>query len=195
MVQVKTINRDDNALWVDFQLGNDRLFDYFFDKYYQGLCVYAFKVLHSRDKAEDVVQEFFVKIWDKRESLKIESSVKSYFMRSVHNNCLDYLSRQDTRESYKAYQLAHSTYKDLVDYPLLDFELEQLLNKAINALPEKIRETFVMSRMDGLSYKEIADQQGVSVKTIEYRVGKALAILRTELRDYLPVSLLIYLLR
>ncbi|WP_163718672.1 RNA polymerase sigma-70 factor [Mangrovibacterium lignilyticum] len=195
MPLTKQVNEDDNTRWKDFQKGNDRLFDYFFDKYYQGLCVYAYKILNSHDKAEDVVQEFFVKIWDKRESLMISSSVKSYFIRSVHNICLDHIARQDSRDSYKSYQLTHTSIQDLVDYPLLDFELEQLLNKTIDSLPDKIKETFILSRIDGLTYPQIAEQQGISVKTVEYRIGKALLILRTELSDYLPAALLFYLFR
>jgi len=195
MPLTKQVKEDDNSRWNDFQKGNDRLFDYFFDKYYQGLCVYAYKILNSQDKAEDVVQEFFVKIWDKRDNLTIASSVKAYFIRSVHNICLDHIARQDSRDTYKSYQLAHSSTKDLVDYPLLDFELEQLLNKTIDSLPDKIKETFILSRIDGLTYPQIAEQQGISVKTVEYRIGKALMILRTELSDYLPAALLFYLVR
>jgi RNA polymerase sigma-70 factor (ECF subfamily) len=119
--------------------------------------------------------------------------VKAYFIRSVRNICLDHIARQDSRDTYTSYQLTHALPNNLVDYPLLDFELEQLLTKSIDSLPDKIRETFVLSRMDGLTYPQIAEQQGISVKTVEYRVGKALSVLRTELSDYLPTALLFYL--
>ena len=189
------IERNDNALFKDFQRGRNVLFDYFFDKYYQGLCVYAYKMVLSRSPSEDIVQDFFIKLWEDRKFLNIESSLKSYFLRSIHNRCLDFLAHQNITETHRTYRLNHLSQEDIQEYPLLDFELEQRLQKAIESLPDGIRETFIMSRVEGLSYQEIAKRENVSVKAIEYRISKALSLLRNDLREYLPLALLLYTLR
>lgn len=189
------IERNDNALFKDFQRGRNDLFDYFFDKYYQGLCVYAYKIVLSRSSSEDIVQDFFIKLWEDRKTLTIESSVKSYFLRSIHNRCLDFLAHRNITEAHRTYRLAHLSQEDIQEYPLLDFELEQRLQKAIDALPDGIRETFIMNRFKGLSYQEIANKENVSVKAIEYRISKALSLLRNDLREYLPLALLLHIFR
>lgn len=188
-------NIDDNILFGDFLKGETKLFDHFFDKYYRGLCVYAYKLVESRYSAEDIVQDFFIKLWERRNNIFIETSVKSYFLRSIHNRCLDFIAHQNVKESHRVYKMNHSSDEELLDYPLLDFELEQRLRKAIDSLPKGIRETFLLSRIEGMTYQEIADKEGVSVKTIEYRISKALSLLRRDLHDYLPLALLLLNIR
>lgn len=195
MSQKTEIARDDNVLFNDFQKGKSDLFDYFFDKYYQGLCVYAYRMILSKNASEDIVQEFFIKLWEDRKRLTIETNIKSYFLRSIHNRCLDFLAHRDITEAYRTYQLNHFSQEDIQEYPLLEFELERRLQKAIEALPDGIRETFIMNRIDGLCYQEIADKENVSIKTIEYRISKALSLLRKDLREYLPLALLLYTFR
>lgn len=181
---------DDLSLFNDFRSGNNRNFDYFFDKYYQGLCVYANRMVDSRSASEDIVQDFFIKLWENRPRLEIKTDIKSYFLRSIHNRCLDYLARQRVRQDHKTNQLKSISEEELWEYPLLDFELEQRLQKAINELPDGIRETFIMNRFEGLSYQEIAEKENVSVKAIEYRISKALSILRLDLQEYLVLVIL-----
>ncbi len=189
------IEQKDKVLFSNFQKGRNDLFDYFFDKYYQGLCVYAYKIVLSQNASEDIVQDFFIRLWETRKNITIETSVKSYFLRSVHNRCLDFLAHQNIKEAHRAYKLSHFSQEDIQEYPLLDFELEQRLQKAVETLPDGIRETFIMNRFDGLNYKEIADKENVSVKTIEYRISKALSLLRNDLREYLPLAFLLSFFR
>ncbi len=181
----------EKKLFIDFQGGNRAGFDYFFDKYYQGLCVYAFRILKSNSEAEDLVQDFFVRVLENRENISIETSVKSYFIRSVHNRCLDNLAHQKVKINHVQFQLKMMSEEYLQEYPLLDSELAHQIELAIQNLPEVIRETFMLSRTDGLSYQQIADQENVSVKTIEYRISKALTILRKDLGDYLLLILFV----
>lgn len=189
------IEQNDNVLFNDFREGKNDLFDYFFDKYYRGLCVYAYKIVLSKSSSEDIVQDFFIKLWENKKILKVETSVKSYFLRSIHNRCLDFLSHQNVTEAHRIYHLNHLSQEDILEYPLLDFELEQQLQKAIDALPDGIRETFMLNRFEGLSYHEIAERENVSVKTVEYRISKALSLLRDDLQEYLPLALLLYTFR
>jgi RNA polymerase sigma-70 factor (family 1) len=181
----------EKQLFLDFQQGNSSLFDYFFDKYYQGLCVYAYRMLKSNSEAEDLVQDFFVRILENRATISIETSVKSYFIRSVHNRCLDNLAHQKVKISHEQFRLKMLSEEDLQEYPLLDSELAQQIERAIQNLPGLIRETFMLNRFENLSYQQIAKQENVSAKTIEYRISKALTILRKDLGDYLMLLLFV----
>ena len=182
---------EEKKLFLDFQGGSQVCFDYFFEKYYQSLCVYAFKMLKTNSEAEDLVQDFFVRLLEKRKTIQITDSIKSYFLRSVHNRCLDYIAHQKVVATHENYHLRMMTEDDFQEYPLLDIELKQKIEKAIQNLPDGIRETFKLNRFDGLSYQEIATKENVSVKTVEYRISKALGILRHELGDYLLLIIFI----
>lgn len=183
------ISKNEKQLFLDFQQGNASLFDYFFDKYYQGLCVYAYRMIKSNSEAEDLVQDFFVRILENRKNIFIDSSVKSYFIRSVHNRCLDNLAHQKVKINHEQFRLKMMSEEDIQEYPLLDSELVQQIEQAIQKLPDGIRETFMQNRFDGLSYQQIAQQEKISVKTVEYRISKALTILRKDLGDYLLLLL------
>jgi len=179
------INLKEKQLFLDFKEGDRAVFDYFFDKYYQGLCVYAYRMLKSNSEAEDLVQDFFVRILETRKTISIETSVKSYFIRSVHNRCLDHLAHQKVRINHEQFRLKMMSEEDLQQYPLLDSELTKQIERAIQNLPDGIRETFMLNRFESLSYLQIAKLENVSVKTVEYRISKALTILRKDLGDYL----------
>ena len=171
----------EKELFLDFQNGSQDMFDYFFDKYYQGLCVYACHILKSTSEAEDLVQDFFVHILENRKNIRIDSCVKSYFIRSIHNRCLDYIDHKKVIASHELrYNKIIMTEEDLTDYPLLETELMQKIDRAILNLPVGIRDTFILSRFGGLSYQQISAQEKVSVKTVEYRISKALALLRKD---------------
>jgi RNA polymerase sigma-70 factor (ECF subfamily) len=172
-------------LFKQFKAGQTEVFDYFFERYYQGLCVYAVKLVGSESASKDIVQDFFLRFWENRKNIEIHNSIKSYFIQSVHNRCLDYLSFHNVRSVYLQNQLSLLSNDDLLDYPLLDFELKHQIDKEISRLPEDIRTTFLLSRFEGLSYQQIADQESISVKTVEYRISKALTYLRKALSDYL----------
>ena len=176
-------------LFLEFQGGNHATFDYFFDKYYRGLCVYAYRILKSSSEAEDLVQDFFVRVLENRATISIETSVKSYFIRSVHNRCLDNLAHKKVKINHEQFRLKMMNEEDMHEYPLLDSELTLLIERAIQHLPDGIRETFMINRFEGLSYQQIAKQENISVKTVEYRISKALNILRKDLGDYLLLLL------
>ena len=96
---------EEKQRFLDFKNECKHSFDYFFDKYYQGLCVYAFRLLKSNSAAEDLVQDFFVSLLENRKAIQITGSVKSYFLRSVHNRCLDHITHQKVVALHENYQL------------------------------------------------------------------------------------------
>ena len=118
--------------------GDERVFEQIFREHYQALVGYAIKMLREQEAAEEIVQDVFVKICEKRESLEIKTSLKSYLFRSVHNRCLNQIKHIDIREKYKQdnQQQIELEQEDFSD-SFQKFELQEQIKKAIDALPEK----------------------------------------------------------
>nr|WP_262923961.1 RNA polymerase sigma-70 factor [Spirosoma liriopis] len=175
--------------------GNERVFETVFRLHYAPLCRYARQFLPDADDAEEEVQAMFLAFWEKREGLLITTSLKSYLFRAVHNRCLNRIKHFAIRDEHRQHTLyAGDTTAESPVQALLGDELSDRIQTAIQKLPEQCRLAFTLSRFDELKYQEIADQLGISVKTVENQIGKALRILRTELSDYLPLALLTWLL-
>lgn len=175
--------------------GNKIAFDQLFLEYYSFLCNYAFQFLHEKDAAEEVVQEMFFQLWEKRESLDIRSSIKSYLFQSVKNRCLTLLKHLTVREEYKVHNQTNIAYQEQ-QISDLNSELATMIEVAVNELPEERQKVFRLNRYEGLKYQEIANHLGISIKTVEAQMSKALKYLREELKDYLPLLLFIlYLLK
>lgn len=170
--------------------GNKVAFDQLFLEYYSYLCNYAFQFLHEKDGAEEVVQDMFFHLWEKRESLEIKSSVKSYLFQSVKNRCLTLLKHVSVREAYKTHNQENITYQEQ-QITELEGELATMIEVAVNELPEERQKVFRLNRYEGLKYKEIAQHLGISVKTVEGQMSKALKFLREELQEYLPLFLIV----
>ena len=171
--------------------GNERAFESVFRQYYAPLCRYARQFLSDSDEAEEEVQAMFLAVWEKRDELYISVSLKSYLYRAVHNRCLNRLKHASVREEHREHTryLGEATVESPMQM-LLGDELTVLVQRAIQKLPEQCRLAFTLSRFEELKYNEIADQLGISSKTVENQIGKALRILRTELSEYLPVLLM-----
>lgn len=170
--------------------GNERIFEEIFRKYYQSLCNYANSILKEMDEAEEVVQNLFLSIWEKRSDLEISISLKSYLYRAVHNHCLNRIKHLKVREEYQQYAVNfYDASYESVSQTVMKNELETKIEEAIKKLPEQCRLIFRMSRFEELKYHEIAEQLELSPKTVENQIGKALKILRVELAEYLPLLL------
>ncbi|MCU0323855.1 MAG: RNA polymerase sigma-70 factor [Spirosomaceae bacterium] len=172
--------------------GNEGVYEQIFRKYYQSLCNYANSMIRDMDDSEEIVQNVFMTIWEKKDDLEITISLKSYLYRAVHNHCLNRIKHFKVREEYQQYATDYydSSYHS-VSETVYKNELEQKISEAIQKLPEQCRLIFKMSRFEELRYQEIADQLNLSVKTVENQIGKALKFLRTELVDYLPIILIL----
>ena len=171
--------------------GDDAAFSRLFDRFYTPLCFFASKYVSDLDLARSLVQQFFVDLWVKREKLDIHSSPKSYLYRSVKNRCIDYLrTRKKTIPvSMNGENDSSVPFQDLVE----EAEINEKLNRAINQLPEKCREIFVLCRFENMKYSEIAKHLNISVKTVEMQMGIALKKLRQSLSDYQIINLLVFL--
>jgi RNA polymerase sigma-70 factor (ECF subfamily) len=170
--------------------GNETAFEMLFRTYYKPLCNYAYSFLNDRDEAEEVVQSAFIGVWDKRSSIEIQSSMKSYLYRMVRNSCLNVIKHANVKKQHVKYALAGGEPMDeSASQSVMSQELELKIQEAMKQLPEQCRLVFQLSRFEELKYSEIAGQLNISVKTVENHMGKALKIMRSQLKDYLPLFL------
>ncbi|MDZ4665986.1 MAG: RNA polymerase sigma-70 factor [Bacteroidota bacterium] len=178
--------------WHKIQSGDKDVFENVFKTYYQVLCNYACSTVKDMDEAEEVVQNTFFNIWNKRDVLEVKN-LKAYLYRAVHNDCLNKIKHAKVRQVYAAdYKATANVGYDDASQKLQGKELSSQINKAIDSLPEQCCNVFKLSRFEHMKYAEIAEYLGISVKTVENHMGKALKLLRVQLKDYLP--LLIFLL-
>ena len=177
--------RDDPTLLQAIRQDDESAFDALFRAYYEPLCHYACSLTDGDlDEAEDLVQQTFVKLWEQRAAFDVQWSVKAYLYKMVHNRCLNRLRDARTREKYKVYN-AEQLEQVHEQQPGAATELSERIQKALTTLPPECRRIFELSRFEELKYREIADQLGISIKTVETQMGKALRLMRTELADYL----------
>ncbi len=139
--------------------------------------------------AEEIVQDVFMNVWSKTDSIQIQTTITSYLFGAVRNAAMNYLKHEKVQLKYAESQKASMSVSESVDILELD-ELKEKIADAMNQIPEKCREIFELNRMEGKRYKEIAEQLGLSLKTVENQMGKALKILREELGEYLPIIIL-----
>ena len=161
--------------------GDEESFKITFENYYSAHCCYAEKFLRDKDESRSLVQQVFVDLWDKRKKLVIDRSLKSYLYKVVRNHALDYLKHKAVENKFLKELPAENSSFD----PNLteEAELNSRIQCAINKLPVKCREIFILCRFNGLHYNEIAIKQGISVKTVEMQMGIALRKLRNQLLD------------
>lgn len=184
------MKKPDSELMKNISVGNESSFTEAFDSYYSGLCYYSDKFIHDSDESRSLVQQVFVDLWINRNKLVIQQSLKAYLFKAVRNSSLDYLKHRIVENKY----LKETTYEPAVfDSDLIEeAELNARINSAIEELPEKCREIFVLCRFEELRYGEIAQRLGISIKTVEMQMGIALKKLRTKLTDNHHIQVLLY---
>ena len=153
-------------------------------QYYATLFNTAYKVIYNREAAEDIVQEVFLKLWEIRNKLQISTSIQSYLTRAVINGSLNYLKKSKRivnldRVLQNAVDIANNDTED-ISYD----EINRKLNQVVETLPPNCKLVFTLSRFDGMSNQEIADHMGITKKTVENQLNKALSRLREQLKPY-----------
>jgi RNA polymerase sigma-70 factor (ECF subfamily) len=156
-------------------------FEKVFRKYYEPLCRYAYSIVRDTDEAEEIVQEFFYTFWLNRNRISIRLSLKSYLYRSIRNSALRFLQHKNIEDQYRTqdYALNHVVSPEQV---ILGNEMASIIDKTLKGLPERTRQIFLLNRVNGLKYKEIAELLKISIKTVEADMGKALLELRLQLK-------------
>jgi RNA polymerase sigma-70 factor (ECF subfamily) len=181
----------EKEIWHEIQLNNPKAFETVFKQYYALLCKYALSFLKSEDIAEETVQEIFVDIWERRESININISLKAYLFRPVHNRCINRLKKlvkiYDTHPVYDYSEIPENPDLNGSDenQPTYIFYdgIEEDLENAIQSLPDQCRIIFMMCRFKSMQYQEIASQLNISVNTVKTQLQRALEKLRKTLID------------
>jgi RNA polymerase sigma-70 factor (ECF subfamily) len=165
--------------------GDQTAFELLFRFYYPGLVTFASQIVPDTDEAEEIVQDFFVKLWTGRKEIKKSETLKSYFFTSVKNRALNYLKKEKISEKVRQ-ELREMVETDQLYQPdlFVESELQARIKAAFEKLPPRTSEVFALSRFKGFSNDQIAEQLNISKRTVETHISNALKLLREELKDY-----------
>ena len=162
-----------------------------FKSHFKALHGYAYSIVKDDIMAEEMVQNVFFKLWKNKESININQSLTAYLYRSVYYESLNYIKHEKIKAEHRSHAARNTDNAENASERLKLKDLRSNLEVALKKLPEQCRTVFQMSRFEEMKYMEIAAKLGISVKTVENQMGKALRILRTELIDFLPILILL----
>jgi RNA polymerase sigma-70 factor, ECF subfamily len=181
--------------------GNEKAFEYFFNKYYDSILGFCIQFIYNKPEAKGITQEAFINLWSSRQQIEKINGIESFLYTYAKSKCLNVIRNNKVKERYKSKTL--NKKERALDYDILKSmnfdslaltELEELITKSIDDLPEKSKVVFYKKRYENKKNKEIAQDLNVTVKTVEAHMTTALKILRLKLTEYLPlifVSILI----
>lgn len=161
-------------------------FESLFRSEFKGLCFFAFKYTKDHDTAREITQETFISLWEKRDNIDLSKPVKTYLSTTVRNKCLNWL--RDNKKFNKEILDIEGLLSDrsyIQPDRLVESEIRDKIDRAIEELPEKCREIFVLNRQENLKYQEIAIRLEISVKTVETQMSKALQHMRNRLEEFM----------
>ncbi|MBI9064783.1 MAG: RNA polymerase sigma-70 factor [Marinilabiliaceae bacterium] len=190
----------DSKLLDGLHSGEESVYTDVFHQLQPALVSYAMQYIIDRDLSKEIVQEAFLKLWEKRKTLSKGTNLTAYLYKIVRNLSLNYLRHIKIRDEFAKSEsqfiseaaLNYVALKDKSAERLLEAEIMERLQKAVNKMPPKCRNIFSLSRFDGKTYKEIAQELNITEKTVENQINKALKITRAEMQEFLPVTLLMY---
>ena len=159
----------------------DDLYKKCFTAYFEKLYVYAFTIVKDNAEAKDIVQSAFIKLWEKRDEVNIQSSAGAYLYTAVYRLALNSIRNSKTKESHHNYLASNKITGNI--YSAEEKEIRTRIQNEIDILPPRCKEVFYKSRFEGKKYSEIAGEMTISIKTVEVQMGKALKILRERLAD------------
>lgn len=173
-------------LLTELKQGDKHAFEVLFKAYYKDLVLFGGSILQDRFLIEDIVQTVFLRLWNTHKELEIKTSLKSYLLTAVRNSCLDEIRHTEiVREYREAVPKLHQLEDYDADNYILYSDLAEHLEQAIEKLPEQYARVFRMSRLEGIKYKDIANQLNISERTVEVWISKSLDMLHVYLKDFL----------
>ena len=188
---MKTDFTNEELLKKALKSGSGEAFTFLMDTYHHPLCLYVNTMCKDYDLAKDLVQNVFVKLWEYRENIDDISSLKSFLYRLAHN---EFVSQYRKDQKLSLFKMAHIQVLDEIvqdDEELLKKQIE-LIKREIDKLPDRCKETFLLSKEEGLTHTEIAEYMGVTTKTVEMQITRAFRVLRKNLKG--KVNPLLFLL-
>lgn len=180
---------------------NLKNFNQFFKDYQQRFVHFAYTYVHDEAVAEDYVIESMVYYWENKDRLPADTNIPAYVLTTLKHKCIDYLRHQQVRKDASdeitklyAWELKGriSSLEDFEPYEVFTAEIQEIVDKTLDALPQQTKLIFIMSRYENKSHKEIAEILGITTKGVEFHISKAIKHLRVSLEDYLPASFLLF---
>ena len=166
--------------------GDEDAFDVIFRTYYARLVHFCEAMLGERAPAEELAQDVMLELWRRRTTLTVETTLQGYLFRAARNRTLNYIRHEKVVQRSAAFTASELVSEAVGDRRMQQDELDAALRSAVATLPPRCREVFELSRSQGLKYSEIATTLGISIKTVEAQMGKALRIVRELMAPYLP---------
>lgn len=184
------MEQSEQQLLSALRFGNEAALRQIFDRHYPLLLSDIYRLIPDESTCQDLAQELFVDLWNKRESLDIHTSLRAYLRRAAVNKSLNYIKANRRFQFDDTDELGHLPDTSAADFGLKEKQdtLEDALHAAIDTLPEKCRAVFNLSRFEQLSHREIAEKLGISVKTIENQITKAMKMLRDAMANHADLS-------
>ncbi len=182
-----------------FKKGDEYAFEMIFKSNFNRMIGFCRQFVRDKDKSQSLAQEAFVKLWLNKSKIESVNGIKSFLYTSAKTECLNYLRHEKVIHLYEDKQL--QAKEKLLDREILESfnfdqvefsELEKRINQAISELPERCRQVFVLSRMEGKKNSEIACELDISIKSVEANLTRALKTLRIKLADYLPAVMVLF---
>ncbi len=180
----------DQCLAESIKNSNQGVFELVFNYYYSGLVVYADQIIKDTVISEDIVQSVFMKLWETRETIEIRS-FRSYFMQCVKNRCIDHLRSLQVKQRFDN-RIPEADHLVMEEDLWTKNELSELIQRAVEDLPPRCREIFMMSRHENFKIADIAAKLDISKRTVETQISKALKVLRVKLIDYIALLILYF---
>ncbi len=183
--------------------GNEEVIKLIFEKYYEGLCLFAENIIKEHPVAEEIVEDIFIHLWINCKNTTVYLSVKNYLYRSTYNNCLKYLNKQ--KKASKIIDKQNYIFNDKeilhpssLSHPISDLivkELEDKAEKILETLPPECKKIYTLNRFENLSYSTIAKKLNITVGTVKTQMSRAFKIFRKELKDYIPLLISILVIK
>lgn len=193
------MNELEHQLVISVKNGDLKSFELIFKSYYPRLQKYAFSIVRDKEVAGDMVKDTFIKWWENRYSFSVNTSLNGFLYSSVHNNCINYVTRKSKNNVTSESDLLTPFHELVVatssDYPIENLyarEMELSIEVAVNKLPEQCREIFILSRTLNLTHEEIGKKLNISINTVKVQIYRALTKLRKDLKEYLPLILIFF---
>jgi RNA polymerase sigma-70 factor (ECF subfamily) len=189
-LDVKLSKDGANYLFRRFKKGDKTAFEKLFKKFYPRLYDFAFRVVGNKEIAEDIVQDIFVRLWEKKENIK-PVNIEGFIFKVLKNQCISYLRnikiidniKLDLNNLKQIEELYRIDFIRDEPYVMIEKELQLEVDKIIKRLPDRCQEVFILSRVNGLKNREIAHKLGINIKNVERHISKALMIFKTHFHN------------
>lgn len=192
---IEYLQYSDEQLMLEIKAGNMVAYDALYRKYSKKLYKFSLSILKSSEEAENIIQDVFLNLWLNREKIEKNSLVKYYIFTIAYNSAISVIRKKIKEVQFLEYlKTLQDLQQEPVDLQIEYNELEDNLNKIINTMPERQREVYLLHKVEGLKYSEIAEKLNISVNTIENHMSRALKSIREKIGNYSLLAILFYFL-